>query len=106
MPLGITQTGAIGIIGAAIFLALLGGHFFPWRKFARLVDDRGHLKPVLCYVYGVGWIGLGFTAWTLLHADRLTTLEAIAVFWIVAAAAGAGTLAGYGVDAFRMKDEG
>jgi hypothetical protein len=92
------STAAI-IIGTTVFFALLGGHFFRWNVLTILIDERGNLRTVLRYVYGVGCIGLGYTAWVLINADRLVALEAIDAFWVMALAAGLGTVVGYGVDA-------
>lgn len=73
----------------APFLAMLAGHWFPWRKVL-----RRPLHAPECYIYGVLWI----------LAVPLAAL-AYAGLWFYAAllggsvaAAGAGTLLAYAVD--------
>lgn len=103
------QTITAILIALFTFFVLLGGHFFRWNVIESLIDEHGNLKSVARYIYGVGWIGLGFSAWVLINADRVTPIEAVIIFWIMSAAAGLGTLAGYGVDAIierRIRGKG
>lgn len=69
-------------------LALVAGHWFPWRVFAVVLNRHGQLKRVLAYAYGVGCINAGMVAWCYTRADY-----APAVFlFALSVSAGLGTV--------------
>jgi len=71
---------------------MFAGHFFPWRRLL-----GAPLPRPLAYLYGVGVI-LG-TATFIILAEQPDYMGALRYLWIVAASAGAATLAAYGIDA-------
>lgn len=78
-------------------LAIVAGHYFAWPK---------RLARLLAYGFGVGTIMLSFALLaTLEHGGATTWASAAIVLAIVAAAAGATTLACYAFDGWwRMRN--
>lgn len=86
------------LLAFLLFVGLFAGHFFRWNVIPKLIDRNGDPHTIVRYIYGVLWIGLGFSLWVSLNSDRAALADSLIIFWIMACAAGAGTVAGYGVD--------
>lgn len=57
--LDLTESLIIVVAG----LVTWAGHYFPWRIIPGAIDDRGELRRLLAYGYGVGCILGGLACW-------------------------------------------
>ena len=84
MELDLTEQLILLVTG----LLLWGGHHFRWHIIPGVANEKGLLKRVGAYVYGVGCILAGLAAWCAYLGDW-------AWFWrvgLLALAAGLGTI--------------
>ena len=88
------------LIALLVALINVAGHWCPWHVIPGVADERGRLRRLLAYAYGVVSIWLGMAAIVLLWSVVAWETPA-AVLWLLTVmmvAAGIGTLAGYLVD--------
>ena len=78
------------------FALLYGGHWTPWTIIPGATDARGKLKPVLCYVYGLGIVLAALAAWSYLRWDAgiitVGVWEPVRFLALDCVAAGIGTI--------------
>jgi len=101
--MGDSMALAMVLICFVVALLNVAAHWFPWRVMPGAADERGRLRRMLAYGYGVLTILAGIVGWALacVLAGRLmvSPWEAVGVLALVVLAAGAGTAAAYAIDA-------
>lgn len=89
------------LIIVCIALLNVAAHWFPWWVLRGAVNDRGRLRRVLAYGYGVGTIWAGMATYTAVVVQddiEIGPWAFMVMLTLVMAGAGIGTLIAYGVD--------
>jgi hypothetical protein len=98
---------ADGLACTVTFGFNFAGHWFPWRAFPFLVDERGELHRLLAYVHGTLSIVVGVVLaalWRSLAGEAsIDVWDAVLFYLCDVAAAGLGTLVPYAIDSWAHK---
>jgi hypothetical protein len=98
---GVERLSAI-LVYLLVGLFNAAGHWFPWRMWDGLTNERGQLQRVLAYVYGagsiVGGVILRCVFWLLMEITLVSVEQVIFVLIVTVVSAAAGTMIPYAID--------
>jgi len=95
------------IVYVCVLTLNVAAHWFPWPVIPGTSDERGRLRRVLAYAYGVGSIFLGFVviawAWVLLGREFASVWAMVRALAGLIWSAGIGTVCAYLIDGLRER---